>query len=403
MTMTTTMRRSILLAFLCPSFAQSYTLPTEETLRYHGDHTCHRAGYNEFKENMLRHLTYQKFKPTGYSAVPNQRTVMCPDSVQDLHASSGNAETQTGYDTVWIVENTASDPVVLSYVNPVDGMEYSAINAQITPPQDDDNAILQPGQWRAIYTWEGHVFLARQLLDGGGQQASSKSLGPVLMQHRTGLIPIGMQAQELICPSTDPEPIVNGTRVPEFARTPSAVNRMCNTIDLGFRNMANCPLHGYYISSSPMAQSPMLDESGASKSTYTESFKFHLGMNHQKPADFMWGWDSATKFEGTLVGHSFAFRLAANPNMLVQTYTLQPTRIPDCPHLKNKAQVNRVTSVGMAQAVVLPTAMPEMTTFTNATKAWNVNGTRTRTRRHRRMLGPYSVDAGMASAAVFAS
>jgi hypothetical protein len=407
----------LLASLLCPSLTSSaYTLPTEDMGKFHGDHTCNRLGYNTFKESMQRHLTYRKFKPTGYSAVPNQRTIMCPESVQDLHAS--NSPITNGYDTVWIVENTASDPVVLSYINPVDGIEYSAMNAKITPPHHDEQAILQPGQWRAVYTWEGHVFLARQLLE------DAKSLGPVLLQHRTGLIPIGIQAQELICPSSDPEPVVNGTRAPEFTRTPSAINRMCNTIDLGFRNMANCPLHGYYVSSS---SSSSAEEDANAAPSYTESFKFHLGMNGQKPADFMWGWDSATKFEGTFVGHSFAFRLAADPSVLVQTYTVQPTRIPDCPNLKNKPQVNRVTSTGMAQAVVLPNPTASMTmpllleamtttSFTNnathsttSTRAWTVvNGTSTgRARGRRRMVGQlYTVNdaASMASAAaVFAS
>lgn len=403
----------LFLALLCPfstlalTNVHGYTLPEEEMGRYHGDHTCNRHGYNTFKEKMQRHLTYQKFKPIGFSAVPNQRTVMCPETVQDLHTSTQ----MTGYDTVWIVENTSSDPVVLSYINPDDGIEYSAINAKITPPQSDQDAILQPGQWRALYTWEGHVFFARQLLQDASGGGGANKLGPVLLQHRTGLIPIGMNAQDLICPVStasrkpvDPEPIVNGAIMPAYDRTPSRPFRMCNTIDLGFRNMANCPLHGYYVQRMPDVEVEKLQdyqqvEHDTQKPVYQEHFKFHLGMNSTNPDDFMWGWDSATKFEGTFVGHSFAFRSAADPNVLVQTYTLRPTRIPDCPNLKNKPQVNRVTSVGMAAAVVLPTGIPK--TFTNATdtigmftKAWNINGSSTRGRR--RMLAPYSVDETIA-------
>jgi hypothetical protein len=281
------------------------------------------------------------------------------------------------------------------------------MNAKITPPQADKNAILQPGDWRAVYTWEGHVFFARQLLpspDGG-----EPKLGQVLLQHRTGLIPIGMQAQELICPSTDPEPIVNGTLAPEFCRTPPAIYRPCNTIDLGFRNMANCPLHGYYVAQMSDDEVEKLhdyEEVDDTKPVYHESFKFHLGMNPMAQ-DFMWGWDSSTKFEGTFIGHTFAFRSAADPDVLIQTYTLRPTRIPDCPKLKNKHQVNRVTSVGMAAAVVLPTGklVDKLTTFTNATdtttdtiarmyKAWNINGTDNNRRRRRRRMDivPFVID-----------
>jgi hypothetical protein len=136
-----------------------YKLPEEEVNRYHVDQVCNRAGYNAFKAKMNRHLTYQKYIPTGFGTVPNQRTVYCPETVQDLTAPHHT----TGYDTVWIVENTASDPVVLSFVNPQDGMEYSAINPKITPPQDDKDAILQPGAWRALYTWEGHVFFCSSI------------------------------------------------------------------------------------------------------------------------------------------------------------------------------------------------------------------------------------------------
>jgi hypothetical protein len=469
------MRLPILLALLCPSYTLALTnLPAEdESQRYHGDHTCNRPGYNTFKENMQRHLTYQKFKPTGFGAVPNQRTVMCPESVQDLH---GDSTQMSGFDTVWIVENTSSDPVVLSYVNPADGIEYSAINSKITPPQDDPDAILQPGYWRPLYTWEGHVFFARQLLqDSDGGQAAK--LGPVLMQHRTGLIPIGMNAQDLICPSTDPElnmanggrtrrttpSTINGRgdaihlghhvsqpsddaveklsdyeRVDEFARTqemdgafaqtpdvdelarttptrgeftrtPPTINRRCNTIDLGFRNMANCPLNGYYVTQrsddDDEVENTLHEEEVdgyTMPAAYQEIFKFHLGTN-PKSDDFMWGWDSSTKFEGTFVGHTFAFHLAAEPDVLVQTYKLQPTRIPDCPNLKNKHQVNRVTSIGIAQAVVLPTGIMPETTLTNATdstaiNAWNINGTITRHRR--RLVAPYAVDKAIAGAAL---
>jgi hypothetical protein len=132
----------------------------------------------------------------------------------------------------------------------------------------------------------------------------------------------------------------------------------------------------------------------ATKTGYQEKFKFHLGLNSQ-PNDFMWGWDSSTKFEGTFVGHTFAFRLAADPDVLVQTYTLQPTRIPDCPNLKNKAQVNRVTSVGLAQALVLPTGTENAT---DTIMIWNINGTRTHHRRD--MAVPFSSGETVASAVI---
>jgi hypothetical protein len=378
--------KGLVLVFLFPSAVwalvnvHSYKLPEEDLFKYHGDHVCDRAIYNTFKERMERHLTYQRFKTTGFAAVPNQRTVICPETVQDLTSPTHSI----GYDTVWIVENTASDPVVLSYVDPTDGVEYAAMNTKITPPHHDPDSILKPGSWRAIYSWEGHVFLARQLLQSQG--SNEKSLGPVLMQHRIGLTPIGQNAQNLICLSTDPEPLLNGTRAPEFARVPPANFRMCNTIDLGFRNMANCPLHAYWVKPMDGAQVEALadyEEVDDTKPLYEERFEFHLGIN-PSPQDFTWDWDSKTKFEGTLIGHTFAFRSAEDPSILVQTHTVRPTRIPDCPNLKKKQQVNRVTSIGIAQSVVVPIRPQEFTnaTATNSTYAWNLNATHN----HRRCL-----------------
>ena len=93
-----------------------------------------------------------------------------------------------------------------------------------------------------------------------------------------------------------------------------------------------------------------------------EQFKFHLGKNLQ-PHDFMLQWDSQTKFEQSYIGHLFAFRLATNPSILVDMVTFQPTCIIDCPTLKEKVQVNKVTSVGELQGLFFP--------FTNDGEASN--------------------------------
>ena len=269
--------------------------------------------------------------------MPNEKTVVCPLDVQDLAQTGQNT---LGFDTVWIVENTSLEPVVLSFIG-ANGIEYSASNPTITPPQNDPQAHLEPKAWRAINAWDGHVFHARTF------DPETGNLGPVVLQHRMGLIPVGAHAQELVCPEDDPEPLVTPKepstepqRDPNFKRTTPTINRPCNTMDIGFRNMANCPLHGYYIAR-------------REESSCQEQFKFHLGKNLQ-PRDFMWQWDSRTKFEQSYVGHSFAFRLAANPSILVDTVTFQPTRIIDCPRLKEKAQGNKVTSVGEPQGLIFP-------------------------------------------------
>merc|ERR1712232_204408 len=42
-------------------------------------------------------------------------------------------------------------------------------------------------------------------------------------------------------------------------------------------------------------------------------------------------------FEGTYVGHTFAFRLASDPSVLVDRVTLSPTYVPSCPNRKQNA------------------------------------------------------------------
>jgi hypothetical protein len=140
----------------------------------------------------------------------------------------------------------------------------------------------------------------------------------VLLQHRAGLIPVGTYADGIDCPTNDVEPLVENTNVlaPEFRRTPSAVHRPCNTMDIGFRNEAPCPLHVYYVS-------------GEGESC-AEAFKFHLGVESIVP-DFHWDWKSQTKYEGSFIGHTFHFRLASNPTILVDTVTLSPVVVTDCP------------------------------------------------------------------------
>lgn len=309
---------------MAPTACASYKIPQQDYEKFHGDQVCNRAEYNTFKGNLGRGFRVEELKKThAHIAVPNQRTVVCPLEVQDLKEGPRQGH---GLDTIWLVENTSKDPIVLSFVK--EGVEYSAVNPKITPPHDDPQAILPPRKHTSVAAFEGHIFHARTL------DTKSNTLGPVVLQYRAGLIPVGEKFQDLECPSDDPEPLKPQTteRAPQFARTNPKIDRPCNTIDVGFRNMANCPLNGYFVTSN-------------NQTSCQEKFKFHLGKN-PAPADFFWGWDSPTKFEGSFVGHTFAFRSAANPNIVVDQITLRPTRVIDCPELKEKLQTNRVTTVG---------------------------------------------------------
>ena len=105
-----------------------------------------------------------------------------------------------------------------------------------------------------------------------------------------------------------------------------------------------CPLHVYWANN--------LKDVPAEGFSCGEKFKFHLGT---KPAtqDFMHDWESSTKFEGSFIGHTFVARLASNPDVVIDSFTLQPTRVVDCPNLKQipvqsdeKKQEAEVEAVG---------------------------------------------------------
>ena len=53
----------------------------------------------------------------------------------------------------------------------------------------------------------------------------------------------------------------------------------------------------------------------------------------------MWDWSSQTKYEGSYIGDTFVARRADDPSIVVDTYTLEPTRIIDCPKQKKKQVV----------------------------------------------------------------
>jgi hypothetical protein len=291
--------------------------------------------------------------PTGVRRVPNEKTVYCPEQVQEL----SREDALVGFDAVWLVENSATSPVSVGWVR--DGVEYSAYDSKITPPHRDPGAILQPGQWKSFLTFEGHVFHVRQLLEDG-------TPGPILLQHRPGLIPIrNRYGPPLTCDPNepDPEPLLEAPKVrhPKYARTPPQQGRPCNTLDVGFRNEVGCPLHVYYTGMQGANVT-----TGAP--TCQESFKFHLGLN-PRPNDFMWDWQSQTKYEGTFVGHHFAFRLAKDPSVLVDEIELQPTFVHDCPDLKqNEAIASHVQIMPMG---ILRNLMSNVTDTANLTIAYN--------------------------------
>jgi len=66
-------------------------------------------------------------------------------------------------------------------------------------------------------------------------------------------------------------------------------------------------------------------------------------------------WNSKVKYEATYVGHNFVFRYAKDERIVVDSVALHPTRIIDCPGLKN--QIN-VGSLSAGEAIITPIMQP---------------------------------------------
>jgi hypothetical protein len=133
-------------------------------------------------------------------------------------------------------------------------------------------------------------------------------------------------------------------------------DRPCNTIDIGFRNQVGCPLSVYYAST--------LTEVPDKGFSCDENYKFHMG-TQSSSQDFMWDWNSATKYEGSYIGHTFVARLASDPSVIIQKYTLEPTKIIDCPTSKKQQVVaavsnNETEEVTITQGTTLPSAVDEI-------------------------------------------
>lgn len=196
--------------------------------KFHLDEACTIKPSHPRTGAADRHEIHTRLKNSGTGAtlVPNEQTVVCPLEVQSLESESA----MKGFDTTWIVENTASTPVVLAWI--VDGVEWSPFTPDVKP-QDDPKAILQPGDWTSVPTFQSFVYHVRELKGENGE------LGEVLLQHRAGMVPLG-NPREHACSAAAPdvEPVnpETGKTQPEFARRATVPNRPCNTIDVGFRN-----------------------------------------------------------------------------------------------------------------------------------------------------------------------
>lgn len=129
---------------------------------YHDPNICLTKPAHPTEGAIVRRQIHDTLQATGHGAslVPNMQTVVCPLEVQSLE----NPTADKGFDTVWIVENTASHPVVVSWV--VNGIEYSPFDANLNA-MDDPKATLKPGEWVSVPTFESFVYHVREIEDDG--------------------------------------------------------------------------------------------------------------------------------------------------------------------------------------------------------------------------------------------
>lgn len=144
--------------------------PNPPLAEYHNPDVCLRKPSRPQQGHQDRRMIYKALTEggTGATLVPNTQTVTCPLEVQSLE----NPSATRGFDTTWIVENTSSAPVVVSWV--VNGIEYSPFESDKSA-MDDPRAILKPGDWTSVPTFESFVYHVREIDEDG-------SAGKIVLQ-----------------------------------------------------------------------------------------------------------------------------------------------------------------------------------------------------------------------------
>jgi hypothetical protein len=329
--------------------------------KYHAPRFCetNQRPSRPEKGSNQRGLIYLKLKESGSGAsfVPNQQTVTCPMGTE-VKSLENKEIAVKGFDTTWIVENTSTKHVVVAWI--INDIEYSPFHPNMKAI-DDPMAIIKPGDWISVPTFESFVYHVREIIEDNG---GATALGNIVLQHRVGMIPIGKPSDtNKYCdlsekpPPLDVEPYTPGLELKqiEFGRLDTK-DRPCNTIDVGFRNQVGCPLSVYYANTLHMTEVP--DEGFSCD----EKYIFHMG-TQPSSQDFMWDWNSATKYEGSFIGHTFVARLASDPSIIIQKYTLETTKIIDCPTSKKQQVVvaaavsnDEAEEATITQGTILPSA-----------------------------------------------
>lgn len=298
------------------------------------------AVHHESLYDALNPAVFGESNDGALSLTHEQKTVICPEVAQNLY----EGHVQYGAQTRFILKNTASDPVVVTYVHR-NGTEYSAANAHFFPAFRDPDAMLASGVSKVFSVHEGHVFHVRDT-----------ETGELLMQHRAGLIPVENKYNRQIpsCPdseSIDPVEDEDGFRTmrkfPQWK--PSQVDQFNEDVelDIGYKNNvrsesgAPCPINLFFVRK---------DDNGRRRPPqFLERFSLLLGGNKMATCQDE-QWDAETKYERTFLGHEFVARLAHDDSVVVDYITVEPIKVQDCANKKKVAARN----IALANAIVIP-------------------------------------------------
>ena len=149
--------------------------PNPKLPEYHNPDVCLTKPSRPSEGHPERRAALTALTESGLGAtmVPNTQTVTCPMEVQSLE----NPSAAKGLDTTWIVENTSQMPVVVSWV--VEGIEYSPFEPDKSA-MEDPRAILKPGEWTSVPTWDSFVYHVREIDEEG-------AAGNVVLQVRNAI------------------------------------------------------------------------------------------------------------------------------------------------------------------------------------------------------------------------
>ena len=193
--------------------------------------------------------------------------------------------------------------MVLSWVN-TRGVEVSAVDGTTMPAENNKQSLLPPGKWRAVSTYQGHLFHVRALGKDGAP-------GRLLLRHRAGM-------HFVKNPNNIPCDLPEGKSDTDYfkEREDTGCHTDCNFVNAGFLNKVGCGVDVYWRGGGPSAPRAC------------ERFSFHLGQESDMLDIEAWG--SHAMYENTYNTHTFVARMAHN-QAFVSSVKIEADVVGDCP------------------------------------------------------------------------